>query len=159
MQFSRKILVLFLALISGMVSLSAQDQEYEIVGYSPVDSTASSPVVVKKQEQVVVPVGTKRPPGLRQRNVGRALALGGVAMFAGGVMLINQADPPVTRNGYTQYDYRETLGSLMVTGSLGMIIPGVILWSKGAKRYNRYLEKQSLSLHFEGAYPALCYRF
>ncbi|NJM25659.1 MAG: hypothetical protein HC859_09380 [Bacteroidia bacterium] len=86
-------------------------------------------------------------PGYRQRNTGRALTIMGGVMLVTGVVLVSTADATyynttVTSSGtYEEGDPKGGFGTLMMAGGLGMTIPGIILWSKGSKRYNRYLEK------------------
>lgn len=96
-----------------------------------------------------------RPTGLRQRNIGRALTLGGVVLGFGGVIVFSDARKGRVINGgqitQSAEENKMTLGILMVEGGLGMFIPGVILWKKGQKKYNRYLEQQSVSLHTTGS--------
>lgn len=104
-----------------------------------------------------------RPTGLRQRNVGRTLTIGGLALGFAGVMVYSDARKGRTINNgqvtQSPEDYKATLGILMVEGGLGMFIPGVILWKKGQKKYNRWLEQQSVSLHTTGSGILLRYSF
>jgi hypothetical protein len=92
-------------------------------------------------------------PGQRMRNAGRTLTLCGSAMFLGGVILMNNADALYYTSTQTQYgtvnegDPKGALGVLMTVGGVGMVIPGIILWSKGHKKYNRFLERQSVTMH------------
>ncbi len=87
------------------------------------------------------------PYGLRMRNTGRTLTLVGGAMIIGGIIMINNAPRDYNNSyyspGYYQTSGQEAFGALFVTGGLGMAIPGVIFWSKGGKKYKRYLEREA----------------
>lgn len=104
-----------------------------------------------------------RPRGLRQRNIGRALTLGGAAMgFAGVLVFTDARKGSVIANGQVTQEpetAKMLAGIYLIEGGLGMIIPGIILWKKGQKKYNRYLEEQSVSFHSTGNSFALRYRF
>jgi len=62
-------------------------------------------------------------------------------------------------NTTTEGDPKAALGILMVTGGVGMTIPGIILWSKGSKKYKAYQAEQSASFNIKGAGVSLKYRF
>jgi hypothetical protein len=50
----------------------------------------------------------------------------------------------------------------MIAGGLGMVIPGIIVWTKSKKKYNRYLmehPQQSLRINVGGGATGLSYRF
>lgn len=109
-----------------------------------------------------------RLPGERMRKIGRLLTVGGAAMLIGGIAVYNSADPNYSntyyQNGYVYYenDPKEDLGATMMVLGVGMIVPGVILWTKGAKKYNRALKRQeaeSLSMNLKGSGVAVAYRF
>jgi hypothetical protein len=109
------------------------------------------------------------PSGLRMRNTGRTLTIIGGAMLIGGIAVFNNADETYYSTGYNSStgDYEEgdpqaALGAVMIAGGIGMVIPGVILWSKGSKKYKRYMEQhedESVSFNVNGNGAFLCYRF
>lgn len=109
------------------------------------------------------------PPGMRMRNAGRTLTILGGAMLVGGVIVFGSADETYysynTTNGttYEEGDPKAAIGILMMAGGLGMTIPGVILWTKGAKKYKRYLEQhegeQTVSFNMNGNGVSLRYQF
>lgn len=109
-----------------------------------------------------------RLPGERMRKVGRLLTVLGAGTLIGGIAVYNSADPnynnTYVQNGYYYYetDPKEELGATMMVLGVGAIVPGVILWAKGAKKYNRALERQaaeSVSMNLKGSGIALAYRF
>jgi hypothetical protein len=104
-----------------------------------------------------------RPRGLRQRNIGRALTIGGISLgFAGVLVFTDARKGRVIANGQVTQEpetAKMLAGIYLIEGGLGMVIPGVILWKKGQKKYNRYLEEQSVSFHSTGGSFALRYRF
>lgn len=104
-----------------------------------------------------------RPPGLRMRNIGTKLTIGGGAMFLGGLLLYNSVDDPtymVYQNGsyYEEVDPKALLGVYMMVGGVGMTVPGVILWTKGAKKYKRHLEKTA-AFQWKGNGASVVYQF
>ena len=101
---------------------------------------------------------TPLPPGLRRKNIGTAMTIGGAVLVVGGIAMVSSADAlyynySTGSNGtYDEGDPKGALGILMITGGVGLIIPGLILWSKGGKRYKQYLEEQQeLSLNMTGS--------
>jgi hypothetical protein len=104
-----------------------------------------------------------RPRGLRQRNAGRLMTIGGIALGLGGVFVYTDARKGTVYQGgqLTQEPEYEkmSLGANMVIGGIGLMIPGIILWKKGQKKYNRYLEQQSVSMHFRPGSTSLVYSF
>jgi hypothetical protein len=140
-------------------------QEYEVVGYTKRDSveTANSPAVKKSAQ--TTPYKPTNPPGLKMRNVGRTLTIIGGAMFIGGIVVFNNADEQyyntyqTPQGTYQEGDPQAALGILMITGGVGMTVPGIILWRKGAKKYNRYQEREALSFNYSGSSLSFRYRF
>jgi hypothetical protein len=97
------------------------------------------------------------------RNVGRTLTVLGGGMLIGGIVVFHNADKTIytyqTSSGtYNEVDPKVALGVLMVMGGTGMTVPGIILWSKGARKFNRYLEQQTACV-FNGTSVSLQYRF
>lgn len=128
----------------------------------PLANEKVSPIVLKPT--LLSEYEAKNAPGLRMRNTGRTLTILGSAMFIGGIILVSNAES--TYYTYQSSNYGDTeegdpkgaLGVLMMVGGTGMIVPGIILWSKGAKKYNRYLEKEkSASIQWKG--NGLTYQF
>lgn len=145
----------------------------------PAWAQFNQPVVAINNERVVSPLimnpageGAYKvymPPGLRMRNAGRTLTIIGGAMLVGGAIVFGSADETYysynSYNGttYEEGDPKAAIGILMMAGGLGMTIPGVILWTKGAKKYKRYLEQhegeQTVSFNMNGNGVSLRYQF
>jgi hypothetical protein len=103
------------------------------------------------------------PPGFRMRNVGRTMTVAGAALLVGGIAVYSNADKTVytvyTSSGtYDEYDPKLGLGLLMIMGGTGLTVPGIILWSKGARKFNRYVERQTACV-WNGSAISLHYRF
>lgn len=147
----KRLIVLVILLSSGLVVA----QEYTFTS-----GENSSRYLVQKSQ---TGFSTVKLPGQRMRNAGRALTICGGALAIGGIIMMNNADELYYTSTQSQYgtvnegDPKGALGVLMTIGGVGMIVPGVILWSKGQKKYNRYLERQGLSLHSRGSGLALRY--
>jgi hypothetical protein len=98
------------------------------------------------------------------RNAGRTMTIIGVPLFIAGLIVFNNADENyynsvTTSSGtYTEGDPQAALGILMSVAGAGLTIPGAILWSKGSKKYKRYLERES-ALKLNGRGLTLSYRF
>jgi hypothetical protein len=110
------------------------------------------------------PYKVAMPPGLRMRNTGRTLTIIGGAMLVGGIALLASADEPYYSAYSTPYgtheegDPKAAVGILMMLGGTGMAVPGIIFWSKGSKKYKRYLEREA-ALHFERGGVSVALRF
>jgi hypothetical protein len=142
--------------------LSARAQFISNVGSSEVTATNASPIIVNDVKQVAYKIAY--PPGYRMRNTGRTMTLIGVPLLIGGIILYNSADEKyyytgTTANGtYEEGDPKAAGGILMVITGVGLTIPGVILWTKGAKKYNRHMERET-AFKFNGTSLSLSYRF
>jgi hypothetical protein len=110
-----------------------------------------------------------RPPGLRMRNTGRVLAIVGGAMLTGGIIVFSQADETYyrytsTNNGsYEEGDPKAAIGIAMMLSGAGMAIPGIILWTRGARKYNTYQKRQqeagTASMKLKGSGISISYHF
>ena len=84
-------------------------------------------------------------------------------MLIGGIMVYNNADKTyttyqTTTGTYTEGGEEAALGVLMIVAGTGMTIPGIIFWSKGAKKYKRFLEREA-AFNFKGTGLSVSYRF
>lgn len=149
-------ILLTMVLISG----TCLAQELAFTGNTPEHT---SPLFLKPSQPVQGMVAA--PRGLRMRNTGRALTIGGGALALGGIILMNNADELYYTSTSTpqgtveEGDPKGALGVLMTVTGVGAMIPGVIFWSKGQKKYNRYLEQQSVSLNAGARGLSLRYSF
>lgn len=107
-------------------------------------------------------------PGLRMKKTGTTLTIAGAAMLIGGIALVSSADDVYytqTTNQYGTYqegDAKGALGAVMLVTGAGMTVTGIILWSKGARKYRRHLEmKESAKAVFavRNRSFTLAYRF
>ncbi len=151
---------LFLTAIALLCCImSGQAQFYAMATEKPANT---SPVVQRSGNDVSYTI--TRPPGLRMRNTGRALTIIGGSMLIGGIIVVSNAETDyynsyTTSNGtYSEDDAQAALGVLMIAGGTGMTIPGIIFWSKGAKKYKRHLEREA-AFNFTGRGFSLSYRF
>lgn len=107
-------------------------------------------------------------PGQHGIRKGKTLTIIGGILLVGGVVLVSSADAlyynSTTTNGTTTEsgDIKGGLGVIMIAGGVGMIIPGIIIWSKNKRRYEQYKmehPQQSLSLGVGGSGAGVAYRF
>lgn len=144
------------------LGLSAHGQFVSNVGSSESNETYVSPLVVGSVQRVAYKIAY--PPGYRMRNTGRTLTLIGVPLIIGGIIVYNNADENyyntvTTSSGtYTEGDPKAAAGILMVGVGAGLTVPGVIFWTKGAKKYKEHMERQA-AFNFNGKGLSLTYRF
>lgn len=120
-----------------------------------------SPLIVNSGQRVAYKVS--RPPGLRMRNTGATLTVIGSVMLLTGVIVYTNADQNDVRtyqSGGTYYvvNDNEVYGEALIGIGAGMAVPGIIFWSKGAKKYKRYLEREA-AFHIQPGRLSLSYRF
>jgi hypothetical protein len=154
-----KLIASLLLLMCTVVSSEAQ--LFASAKANTVTAIQESPLLVKQVQPV--PYKVSMPPGLKMRNVGRTLTIIGGAMLIGGIIVFDNADPYYDYSSqgttyYTKEEKQAALGVLMVMGGTGMTIPGIILWSKGGKKYKRHLEREA-AFNFQGNGVSLSYRF
>jgi hypothetical protein len=126
-------------------------------------SFAQSPMLASSRDQILNSFqknypssvfADERPPGLRQRNIGRAMAIGGAVLGFAGVIVYSDARSGrvIAQGAVTQSpeENKMVAGVQMIAGGIGLLIPGVILWKKGQRKYGRYLERQSVSVNPAG---------
>ena len=140
---------------------SAHGQFVAKVGTSETSQQYSSPVVINNLERVAYKIAY--PPGYRMRNTGRLLTLVGVPLFIGGIIVFENAEDnyysSLTTTGATYYEEEQVAaGALMTVAGAGLAIPGIIFWTKGAKKYKRHMEREA-AFNFNGKGLSLSYRF
>ena len=140
-------------------AISSGAQVFASVERAAASRPEMSPLIVNNFQPV--PYKISYPPGYRMRNTGRTLTIIGGIMLIGGIIVYNDADP-VYDSQYTTYYTKDqqqaALGVLMVMGGTGMTIPGIILWSKGSRKYKRHLEREA-AFNYQGSGFSLSYRF
>jgi hypothetical protein len=155
-----KFFVVALLLIGSV--LAAHGQSIMNVGAMDGDYANTSPIVIKDVQRVAYKIAY--PPGYKMRNAGRTMTIIGVPLFVGGLIVFNNADENyynsvTTSSGtYTEGDPQAAIGVLMTVAGAGLTVPGVILWSKGAKKYKRHMEREA-AFKINGKALSLSYRF
>ncbi|MBL0741242.1 hypothetical protein [Chryseolinea lacunae] len=152
-----------IALLCFYVASHAQSLSARSLGAG--ETGMISPVVLMKPTAMRPLYQVSRPPGQRMRTAGTIMTLCGSAMIIGGLVIAGTADPNSGQtyqnsNGtyYTDGEMQEAVGVLGVIGGIGLTVPGIILWTKGAKKYNRYKEQQT-SINVTGNGLSLSYHF
>jgi hypothetical protein len=147
-------LILIISVI--LSSLPSFAQFNSTIVYS--DQQATSLVFVPS------PIKSRPVPGIRMKNVGTALTVSGVFLLITGVAILSSVKTsPVTPspNGTQQQqpgsDPKLLLGSTLAVGGIGLAIPGIILWAKGSKKYNRGHRGRS-QINFNGNGMSLSYK-
>ncbi len=100
-------------------------------------------------------------------NVGRTLTIIGSVMAIGGIIMYSQHDPDYASQVYQGGSYYYTVetdpkaifGQALFGIGVGMIVPGVLVWTKGAKTQKKYIEKNSQSLYIPSGKIGVGYRF
>ena len=146
-------IILFCFLVFGSVISYAQDLAMHVGKIERFSSTSVGPVAVQSNPIAV--------PGTRMRNTGRTLTIVGIPLLIGGIVMASSAESTQytytsTQGGsYEEGDPKGAVGALMAVGGAGMMVPGIILWSKGAKKMKRYNEIEGISLDYTGSTVAL----
>jgi hypothetical protein len=140
--------------------LSAYGQFSANAGTSESAQANSSPIVINDAQRVAYKIAY--PPGYRMRNTGRIMTIIGIPLFIGGIIVLNNLDENYytvsSSSGYYDEVAVSPVGALMVVSGVGLTIPGVILWTKGAKKYKRHMEREA-AFNFNGKGLSLSYRF
>jgi len=145
------------------VCIGGHAQYYHALAAAEVNTAVVSPVIQKKTMRPLYEV--TRPPGQRMKSAGMIMTLCGSGLIVAGAIIASNADPNsgqtyVSNNGstYTDGEVDQAMGVLGIVAGVGLTVPGVILWTKGAKKYNRYMETQT-ALNFTRHGMTLSYRF
>ena len=145
--------ILFLKLCS-FAQFNSSLASYAVNGHTPSGSWLIPSSAVRHVEVL--------PPGYRMKNVGSTLTLAGSFLVIGGVILASNSDDTINSNynSVPTVNLQEVLASYMIGGGVGMIVPGIIFWAKGARKYKRFLAEEdnhNVSLRFTG--NGVVYRF
>lgn len=132
-----------------------------------VSVCSAQEVALRSDDQLSISFATKnltdikRLPGYRMRNTGRALTIGGLTMFTGGLILMNSGGPRSTHPNVVEDEdaWMRSIGFTIAYSGVGMAVPGIILWRKGSRKYKRSLEREQYSIETDGASVALRYSF
>jgi hypothetical protein len=104
-------------------------------------------------------------PGARKVRLGRGMTIGGGILLIGGIALAANADSYSynysSTNGQVEEsgDIKGALGVVMIAAGVGLTVPGIIIWSKGAKRLKAYKEENNLTFDIRGTSGVLTYHF
>ncbi|MBA4145953.1 MAG: hypothetical protein DI538_08165 [Azospira oryzae] len=145
--------ILFLKVCS-FAQFNSSLASYVVNNSTPSGSWLIPPSAVRQVEVL--------PPGYRMKNVGSTLMLAGSFLVIGGVILASNSDDTINSNynSVPTVNPQEVLASYMIGGGVGMIVPGIIFWAKGARKYKRFLAEEdnhNVSLRFTG--NGVVYRF
>ena len=119
----------------------------------PATSQAQGPLMIAQSEslksQSINVFGDKIPsnaPGRSKMRAGSTMMITGAALVGVGVALVASAGGTVTysnNNGEEEGNAGGAIGALSIVGGIGLFVPGVIIHSKGKKRYNEYLKTRT----------------
>jgi hypothetical protein len=156
-------ILLLISFVVISVSASAQYANRQYARVTPVSLNLISSFTTE--------TSTTRVPGERMRNVGTSLILGGVVLEVIGIATLSTVDglelgvgsfsyQSSNPNDEDQLPTKAFVGLLGVVGGIGMMVPGIIFYSKGTKRYNYYKNhEKELAIHVQGAGLSLKYHF
>ncbi len=172
-SLSMLVLILLFLLATG-VSLRAQT----LARYSSPDLSSALSVdpgtVSPLYRQVYgAPMHVKFSiPGEKKKKVGRTMTILGGALIVGGIAVCASADPYYEETTYNQttgqyetqtIDPKYLLGGFMIALGVGASVPGVIIWRKGIREYDKYMIEQgdtgALRLGVGHGGAVLSYRF
>lgn len=123
----------------------------------------TSPVFEKTLPYVIDGVNIV-PPGFKMLKAGRLLTFFGSLMIATGGIVTSIANGQGNYDPYTQkttVSSKGVFGRVLIIAGAGMAVPGVVLWSKGSKKYDSYLKSKAAttSIQFRVNGLSLNYRF
>ena len=136
------------------------------MGQPPVENTSQF-VGFKNQALNNMQEIPANAPGLHKMQIGkRMMIVSGVMIGLGSILVASSG-------GTTYYNYSNTngntneegnlggaIGALSIAGGIGLFIPGVIIHSKGKKRYKAYLQSgTNVSLRFSANSVGICFNF
>jgi hypothetical protein len=148
--------------IVGIVALSFLLYTSSFAGPGPEKTIAVSPLYKISKTQTEIP---DNAPGMHKVKVGRGMTIGGSVLLVSGIALAATADAyyynTTTTNGQTTEsgDLKGGVGVILIAAGVGLTVPGVIIWSKGAKRLKQYKEENNLTFDIRGTSGVLTYRF
>ena len=143
-------------------SLSAFAQFNSSLPYTKDNHAQLSPLHLLPSKEVIYVDVAPLPPGYRMKNVGGTLTLAGSFLVIGGLIFYSGSDKTATNYGNKVIDPEAILGTYMIVGGVGMIVPGVIFWAKGTKKYKRFLAEEAnstASISMNGRGVRIVYRF
>jgi hypothetical protein len=164
-----KVIILLLLCAAG-ASLQAQTLARYTASDNRYQTAAPVSPLYRQAYEAPLKVNKFSIPGEKKKKVGSTMTALGGALIIGGIAVYASGDSDYYRETYNQstntttvytVDPKRVLGVLMMVAGTGVAVPGILIWSKGAKQYNRYMEEQSgVSLHINGPNgPGLSYRF
>ena len=148
--------------ITGVLALMMLFQINSFAGPGPEKTIRISPIFK------LAPLPTEVPdnaPGARKVRIGRGMTIGGGILLIGGIALAANADSYsynyTSTNGQVEEsgDAKGALGVVMIAAGVGLTIPGIIIWSKGAKRLKAYKVENNLTFDIRGTSGVLTYHF
>lgn len=147
----------------GIVALLLLFNATTFAGPGPEKSISARPVFKLSGMPLEIPANA---PGMHKIKIGRGMTIGGGVLLVTGLALASTADAysynyTTNSNGTTTEsgDLKGAIGVLFIAGGVGLTIPGVIIWSKGAKRLKEYKETNNLTFDLRGTSGVLTYRF
>jgi hypothetical protein len=147
-------------IVGLLVASTMLGHAQQLAETAPINSPVyASPVSFTQKMQLRDQVNNT-VPGQRMRNTGRTLTLLGAGLLVGGIAVASSAESLYYQSNYSsnggstsQGDPKGALGIVMMTGGAGMIVPGIIFWSKGSKKFKAGLQEApttALRLHSNG---------
>lgn len=168
--YMKQVVIILLSVLAFVTAQSQTLTRHTFAESSPVEPVTVSPLYLQPNAS---PLNAKKfsIPGERKKKVGSTMTVLGGLLIVGGIVTYASSDPDYYRSTYNQntntttvetIDPKRVLGVLMMVAGTGVAVPGALLWSKGARQYNRYMEEQgqqSLRLGIGTHGAVLSYRF
>ena len=148
--------------ITGIVALLLVFHTSIFAGPGPEKTIAVRPLLKISKIQTEIP---DNAPGMHKIKIGRGMTISGSVLLVSGIALAATADAYYynysSTNGQTTEsgDLKGGVGVILIAAGVGLTVPGVIIWSKGAKRLKQYKEENNLTFDIRGTSGVLTYRF
>jgi len=153
-----KKVITLLFLLSAGVSLKAQTLARYAPSGNPDQAQTSVSPMYRQVYSAPMHITKFVIPGEKKKKIGSTMTVLGGALIVGGIAVYASSDPNYERTTYNSttgayetqtIDPKRVLGVFMMVAGTGVAVPGVLLWTKGARQYNRYMAEQGqTSLRF-----------
>ena len=149
-----KLLPIVLILLCVGISSHAQYANRQYAQITPVSLQSGNSFATET---------TTRMPGERMQTVGTTLTLCGSAILITGIIVTSTTDFNNLVDANDNVNRKEvrhlTYGVELLVFGVGMTVPGIVFWAKGAHKLKRYKRDQNITLGTQGAGLSLKYHF
>ena len=147
-------------LISLIILFVCIEGKSQSIAESSRAQNITSPIIVKPGYSYT----SDYIPGARMKRVGSKLILAGGFLIIGGAIVLGSAAQSQSTNTYGGNSTKSEsgkimLGNVLIVSGIGCVVPGIVLASVGARKYNQYQRQQEVSLNLNATGVSLRLKF